>query len=254
MSGPVVVLAEAVTLAHGEHRALSDVDLELRAGQLVAVIGPNGSGKSTLLDSIAGLLKPRNGTLTVLGGEPGGDGVAYVFQATHTPQHMPLTVREVVTMGRYRRTGLTGRVGADGKAAIGAAMERVDIVNLAGRQLHELSGGQRQRVLVAQGLVAEADLLLLDEPMIGLDLVSKGQIMEVMNQERNDGRTVIFTTHDMGEARLADVAVLLSGKVISSGEPQMVLTDENLRLAYMGRLLDAPSGELLDDSHHHYHN
>lgn len=245
MSPSVAVAARDLTLAHGDAVALSGVSFELPTGSLVAFIGPNGSGKSTLLDAIAGLLKPLSGQISA------PEHIAYVFQSTLTPAHLPLTVREVVTMGRYRRTGLVGRVGSIGRAAIIDAMERLEITDLAARQLHELSGGQRQRVLVAQGLAAKAELLLLDEPMIGLDLVSQRQILGVLDGERSEGRTVIFTTHDMAEAKLADLVVLLAGRVVALGPPSEVLTDENLRDAYMGRLLNTPAGTPLDDPHHH---
>ncbi|MGB6059792.1 MAG: metal ABC transporter ATP-binding protein [Microthrixaceae bacterium] len=245
MSPNVAVAARDLTLAHGDEVALSGVGLDLPVGSLVAFIGPNGSGKSTLLDAIAGLLKPRSGQISAPG------HIAYVFQSTVTPAHLPLTVREVVTMGRYRRTGLVGRVGSNGRAAIADAMERLEITDLSGRQLQELSGGQRQRVLVAQGLAAKAELLLLDEPMIGLDLVSQKQILGVLDGERSEGRTVIFTTHDMAEAKLADLVVLLAGRVVALGPPSEVLTDDNLRAAYMGRLLSTPAGTAIDDPHHH---
>ncbi|MGB3411705.1 MAG: metal ABC transporter ATP-binding protein [Microthrixaceae bacterium] len=245
MSPSVPVVARDLTLAHGDVVALSGVSFDLPVGSLVAFIGPNGSGKSTLLDAIAGPLKPRSGHISA------PEFIAYVFQSTLTPAHLPLTVREVVTMGRYRRTGLVGRLGPQGKAAIADAMERLEITDLSGRQLHELSGGQRQRVLVAQGLAAKAELLLLDEPMIGLDLVSQEQILDVLDDERSEGRTVIFTTHDMAEAKLADLVVLLAGKVVALGPPSEVLTDENLRDAYMGRLLSTPAGTPLEDPHHH---
>lgn len=242
---PSIVVARELTLAHGDQVALRDVSLELPAGKLIAVIGPNGSGKSTLLDGIAGLLKPRSGQITA------PDDIAYVFQSTQTPRQLPLTVREVVTMGRYRRTGLLGRLGDEGRNAITEAMERVEISDLANRQLNELSGGQRQRVLVAQGLAAKAELLLLDEPMIGLDLVSQQQILDVIATERREGRSVIFTTHDMSEARLADVVVLVAGELVAVGGPADVLTDEHLRTAYMGRVLTTSAGMSIDDPHHH---
>ncbi len=246
MSSPDAVVARDLTLAHGDQVALSNVSLDLPRGSLVAVIGPNGSGKSTLLDAIAGLLKPTSGTIAA------ASDIAYVFQSTQTPLHLPLTVREVVTMGRYRRTGLLGRLGTDGRNAVDEAMERVDIADLADRQLHELSGGQRQRTLVAQGLAAKAEVLLLDEPMIGLDLVSRNRMLEVLETERRADRTVIFTTHDMAEAELADVVVLLAGELIAVGEPADVLTDAHLRAAYMGRVLTTSTGVTMDDAHHHH--
>lgn len=244
------VAAEEVVLAHGEHTAVDASSFLVPRSATVACIGPNGSGKSTLLDAIAGLLEPRSGRLSVMGGTPGRANVAYVFQSTETSAALPLTTREVVTMGRYRTTGLWGRLGAAGRAAVQEAMERTDVEDLAGAQLLELSGGQRQRVFIAQGLAAGADLLVLDEPMTGLDLVSQQRVLEVIAAERARGATVVFSTHDLAEAAAADQVLLLAGRVVAAGAPGTVLTRENLRLAYEGHLVEV-GGLLIDDPHHH---
>lgn len=245
------IVARDVVLAHGEHVALASSSLRLDAGQVVACIGPNGSGKSTLLDAITGLMPLREGELRVFGASPGQGSIAYVFQTTDTPAHLPLTVREVVTIGRYRTAGLLGRLGSVGREAVERAMERTDVTDLADRQLLELSGGQRQRVLVAQGLASEAELLVLDEPMTGLDVVSRRRILEVMAEERAAGRTVVFSTHDLSEAAAADQVVLLAGRVVAFGAPEDVLTEEHLMEAYRGRLVDVAGVRLIDDPHHH---
>ena len=252
-STPTVAAVDAhdIVLAHGDHVAVARSSLRIDRGRIVACIGPNGSGKSTLLDAVSGLLPVREGQLEVFGAPPGRGNVAYVFQTTETPAHLPLTVREVVTMGRYRSTGLLGRLGRDGHDAIERAMERTAVTDLAHRQLLELSGGQRQRVLVAQGLASEADLLVLDEPMTGLDIVSRGRILEVMAEERDAGRTVVFSTHDLAEAAGADQIVLLAGRVVAAGTPDEVLTEANLVEAYRGRLVDVAGVTLIDDPHHH---
>jgi iron complex transport system ATP-binding protein len=247
------VRLEDLVVAHGDHVAVGGATLELQTGVIAAVIGPNGSGKSSLLDAITGLLAPRSGLVEVLGGRPGQASVAYVFQSTETPEQLPLTVREVVTIGRYGSTGLFGRLGEAGRAAVRRAMDRVDVADLADRQVHELSGGQRQRVLVAQGLAAEADLLVLDEPMTGLDVVSRERILEVIGEERDAGRTVVFSTHDLAEAARADVVVLLAGRLVACGPPEEVLTEAHLRDAYRGRLIDVAGATLVDDPHHHGH-
>jgi iron complex transport system ATP-binding protein len=250
-----VVRASDVVLAHGDHVAVEHTTFELGTGVLVAVIGPNGSGKSSLLDAIAGLLPLRSGTLEVLGRAPGMQRarVAYVLQSTEVPAHLPMTVREVVTLGRYASSGLLGRIAGTGREAVTRAMARTGVTDLAERHLLELSGGQRQRVLVAQGLASAADLLLLDEPMTGLDVVSRDRIAGVMAEERAAGRTVVFSTHDLQEAAGADVVLLLAGGVVACGPPADVLTEGHLTRAYRGRVLRAEDGSLtvLDDPHHH---
>lgn len=240
-----------LVLAHGDHLALTDVTLELPTGGLIAVIGPNGSGKSSFLDAVAGLLQPRSGTIEVFEGRPRGTGIAYVFQSTEIPAQLPLTVREVVKMGRYGTTGLFGRAGAEGRAAVDAALARVEMSAMADRQLLELSGGQRQRVLVAQGLAAQAPLVILDEPMTGLDVVSQERILQLMFEERDAGRTVVFSTHDLTEAARADLVVLLAGRLVAVGTPDEVLTEEHLVDAYRGRLLEGAGTLIIDDPHHH---
>ena len=252
---PPAIRTEGLVLTHGERVALTGVDLCLDAGQVIALIGPNGSGKSTLMDSIAGVHRPSAGTIEVFGRPPGEVPIAYVFQATHVPAHLPLTVREVVRMGRYRTTGLLRRIGNDGREAVARAIQRLDLGDLANRQLQELSGGQRQRVLVAQGLAAEADMLMLDEPMTGLDVVARDRILRIIREEVDAGRTVMFSTHDMGEAFLADQVVLLAGRLVSVGEPAVALARKNLDIAYMSQLGTTGDGSaILDDAHHHDHH
>lgn len=244
------VEAHDLVLAHADHIALDRSSISIPTASLVACIGPNGSGKSTLLDAVCGLITPRSGEIEVLGRSPGRADIAYVFQSTDTPVHLPLTVREVVTMGRYRKSGLWGRLGDVGRRAVDRAMTRMGVAELAGRQLLELSGGQRQRVLVAQGLASEADLLVLDEPMTGLDVVSRERVTEVMRSEQHRGSTVVFSTHDLSEAAAADHVVLLSGRVVASGPPGAVLTPDHLADAYKGHLVGT-GGLLIDDPHHH---
>lgn len=256
MSEPIrptaAVAARDLVLSHDDHVALAGGSLEVPEGAVAAVVGPNGSGKSSLLDAVAGLLPVRGGSLRVLGDEPGHRGaVAYVLQATEVPEHLPMTVREVVTMGRYPSLGLLRPLGRAGRDRVDAAMARTGVADLADRQLLELSGGQRQRVLVAQGLVTGAPLLLLDEPMTGLDVVSRAGIEQVVAEEQSAGRTVVYTTHDLAEAATADVVVLLAGRVVAAGPPAEVLTEEHLSEAYRGRLVTAGGFAVLDDPHHH---
>jgi len=248
-----VIEGRAVVLGYGARVALRGVDLALPAGTVAALVGPNGSGKSTLLGAIAGLVPLRAGTLTVGGRSParGRRQVATVLQSTAAEEVLPVTVREVVTMGRFAGRGLLGRLGADDRRAVAAAMARLEIEDLAERHLRELSGGQRQRVLVAQGLAQEARVLLLDEPVTGLDLVSRARILSVVDEERAAGRTVVLSTHDLDDAELADQVLLLAGRVVAAGPPAEVLTEANLREAYGGRLLR--SGTLGTDEHLHHH-
>lgn len=251
VSDGVAVRARGLVLSWDGRVALAASDFEIPAASVTAVIGPNGSGKSTLLHAIAGLLDPVSGELSVMTRHPLSEGIAYVLQSTKVNETMPVTVREAVLMGRFARLGMFGRVRRDDRERCRVAMERLRIADLEGRHLDELSGGQRQRVFVAQGLVQEADILLLDEPITGLDLVSKEIIDEVILEERDRGSTIVMTTHDLPEAGEADHVLLLGGEVVASGPPAEVLTPRCLTKAYGIPLTALESGAVvLDDAHH----
>lgn len=238
--------ARDLAVAYGPRTVLSQVDIEVHAGSTVAVIGPNGSGKSTLLAAIAGLVTPSRGSVEV-----DRRSLALVLQATDVDRSLPITVQETVRMARYPHRGMFGRLRADDHHAIATAMERAGVVDLRGRQIHELSGGQRQRVLVAQGLAQEADLLLLDEPVTGLDIVSREVILDVVADERAAGRSVVMTTHSLEDAATCDLVLLLAGRMVAFGTPGEVLTEAHLNSAFGGRVLKLANGQLLLDDPHH---
>ena len=251
MTGPAIV-ADRVSFGYGAHRALRESTFEIPSGAITVLIGPNGSGKSTLLNGIAGLLAPVSGSVVVrpMGDEP--RRVSYVLQGTKINETLPVTVREVVAMGRYADKKTFGRFTETDRMAIDQAMARMDIAELAGRHLTELSGGQRQRAFVAQGLAQDHDVLLLDEPITGLDIVSAQAIDDVIHDEHAHGCTVVMTTHDLAEARVADHVILLSGRVVAYGQPLDVLTIDNLTEAYGASLLHVDDERLfIDDPHHH---
>jgi manganese transport system ATP-binding protein len=248
---PVAVVAHDLMLAYGATVAIDRSTFAIPRGGITALIGPNGSGKSTILAAIAGLIEPVSGRIAI---EP-VDGVeqrlSFVLQSTKVNDALPVTVREVVAMGRYATTGPYRRLGAADIAAIESSMARMGIGDLAGRHLSQLSGGQRQRVFVAQGLAQEHEILLLDEPLTGLDLTSAQAIDDVIHDERQTGCTIVMTTHDLAEAQVADHVLLLSGRVIAAGIPEEVLTVGNLTAAYGPNLLHVEGERLfLDDPAH----
>jgi manganese transport system ATP-binding protein len=247
--------ASKLVLSRGSVTALTESDFTIPAGRITAIIGPNGGGKSTLLHAIAGLLPIKEGTLSVFDQPVVGvrDDVSYVLQYTTVPAGTPITVAEAVAMGRYPRQGMLRRPSVDDRAKVAAAMERLGVTELARRQLTELSGGQRQRVYVAQGIAQDHRLLLLDEPLTGLDITSMQTIDSIIHEEPEHGCTVVLTTHDLDEARAADHVLLTAGKVVACGPPEHVLTPENLTAAYGLGVLHVNDRPTLVDDHHHHH-
>ncbi len=226
----------------GTVAALERVDHRFEARTSTAVMGANGSGKTTLLDTISGLRTPTRGTVTGVD----ASRVGYVVQHLAS-RWMPITVREVLTMGRYRALGLWRRPTAQDRRALEESAARLSIVDLLARQFSELSGGQRQRVRVAQALAGRPEVLLLDEPITGLDLPSQRVILDVISDLTEAGVTVVMTTHHLDEARHCDQVLLLAHHVVAAGAPHEVLTADRLREAFGGRML----GDHADHDHDH---
>lgn len=247
------VVGHDLVLAYGRHIALRAGSFEIPSGALTCLIGPNGSGKSTLLHAVAALVAPVQGTVEVLGrpARASQRHVAYVLQAARTNEELPVTVKEVVTMGRYAARGHFGRLRASDRRAVDDAIERLGLADLTRRHLGELSGGQRQRVFVAQGLAQDADVLLLDEPLTGLDIPSHEQIDTIVEEEVARGRTVVVSTHDIDEARRARHVLLLAGRVVAAGLPEQALDAERLAEAYGSHFAHFDEARVvLDDAGH----
>lgn len=239
-------------LAYGDVVAVDTSDFTIPVGTFATLIGPNGSGKSTLLAAIAGLHPPVAGTVEVLGQDPtrARSRVALVPQSTKVNELLPVTVREVVAMGRYSSLGLLGRFEAADREAVATAIDRLGLGDLVDRHLAELSGGQRQRVFVAQGLAQDRDILLMDEPLTALDGPSALVVGQVIADERVAGRTVVVTTHDLAEASASDHVILLSSRVVAEGPPEAVLRGEVLTEAYRSQILEVDGRLVFDDPAH----
>ncbi len=245
------VEATDVVLGYGAHVALARSSFTIPRPGITAIIGPNGSGKSTILNAIAGLLTPLAGTIAVPNGGLGRRGISYVLQATKVNEHLPVTVEEVVTMGRYATAGWFTRLSDMDRTRVQSAMDRTGVTAIRRRHLNELSGGQRQRAFLAQGLAQDHDILLLDEPLSGIDYPTAQAIDEVIHNEVEDGCAVVVSTHDLTEAQVADHVILLGGRVIASGPPDDVITPPNLASAYGGAVLHPDMGlAVIDDPAH----
>jgi ABC-type Mn2+/Zn2+ transport system ATPase subunit len=250
-----IVLVD-VSAGYGGRTALRDVSLRLPCGQRVAIVGPNGSGKSTLLRVIAGLLRPWTGSVTVLGRPPGvaAGRLAYVPQADEVDWDFPVSVGDVVMMGRYVHIGVGRSPSSEDNGRVSAALEAVEMVDLRGQQIGALSGGQRRRAFLARAIAAEPSVYLLDEPLTGVDIATQEIILDVLDRAAAAGRVVIASTHDLQVvARRFDRVILLNQQVIADGPSSLALDPHRLALTYADQLLRLPesSGDhAIDESHH----
>lgn len=230
------IVAEHLGVRYGDVRALTDVTARIRTGAITGLVGVNGSGKSSMLAAVLERV-PHEGTVRILGHSPAqarrAGLVASVPQAESVDWDFPVTVRDVVTTGRYGRMGLLRIPRAADRAAVDEALELLGIAELAGRQIGELSGGQRKRAFVARAIAQDAELLLLDEPFAGVDRTSEAQIVEVLRGIRAQGRSVVIVHHDLsGVADLADSVLLLRGRLLHHGPPAETLTPERIAAAF----------------------
>lgn len=186
-----------VTIAYGDRVVLSHVDADIPRSQVVSLVGPNGSGKSTLLKVIAGLTPLIAGDITLFGEpiEKMRRHVAYVPQREDVDWSFPVSVRDVVTMGRYPKRGWFHRSNAADEQIVTHAMAHLGIAGLAGRQIRELSGGQQRRAFIARAIAQEADVILLDEPMTGIDAETHDRILELFDEWKAGGKVVLYATH-----------------------------------------------------------
>ena len=217
---------EEVSVRFGTFGALEEVSHTFRRGTSTAVMGVNGSGKTTLLHSIAGIQRVTSGRIRCVPRK-----VAYVPQQL-SAAWMPITVNEVLAMGRYRERGMIRRFRKTDREAVLNAARRLGVDHLMGRNFSLLSGGQRQRVRIAQALAGEPDLLMLDEPISGLDMPSQDRILVAIAASAAHGMIVIVTTHHLEEARQCDEVMLLCNRLIKAGPPETALTSTSLREAF----------------------
>jgi ABC-type Mn2+/Zn2+ transport system ATPase subunit len=186
-----------VTVAYGAQVVLSHVSADIPRGEVVSIVGPNGSGKSTLLKSVAGLLPLAGGAITLFG-RPIDEmrrHVAYVPQREDVDWTFPVSVHDVVMMGRYPRRGWLRRSTPADERAVIDAMRHLGIQDLAARQIGDLSGGQQRRAFIARALAQEPDVILLDEPMTGIDARTHDRILELFDEWQRHGKVVLQATH-----------------------------------------------------------
>ena len=223
---------------HFEDRsALENINLDFQVGETTSLIGPNGAGKSTLLRCLDGILAPTHGEV-FLDGQPihrPSPRVAYVPQRSDVDWKFPISVLDVALMGRALRASRLLFVPDRDREDALAALAQVRMRRFAAVQIGALSGGQQQRVFIARALLQEADVFLLDEPFSGVDAPTQALVLQVLDDLRLAGKTIIFATHDLIMAeRSADICVLLNRRVVAAGPPSQVLTVRNLQSTFGG--------------------
>jgi len=226
-----------VSVRYDGRDALQNITFHLHPGERVAVVGPNGAGKSTLLKVVAGVLPPTEGDVTVYGSGPSRHVcIGYVSQRSQVDWRFPVSVADVVMMGRIAKLGLLGWPKKRDWDFVHTALEMVGMSDLAGRQIGELSGGQQQRIFIARALAQEAELMLMDEPLTGLDAPAQEGLLALISDFQKRGVTVMVATHDLEQAaQYFDRILLLNRRIIAFGLGADVLQPENLIEAYGGR-------------------
>ena len=240
-----VLAVDQLTMSYDRDPVLSDVSVSVERGRSVGIIGPNGAGKSTLIKGVLGLLPIDHGRVEFFGDrlDDVRSRVVYVPQRSEVDWDFPVTVEDVVLMGRYGRLGLFGRPTRKDRDIASDALEKMGITPLAKRQISALSGGQQQRVFLARALAQEGDLIFMDEPFVGVDAATEEAIVSLLREMRDKGKTVIVVNHDLQTAQAYfDDLMLLNKRLVAYGKSEDVFTTDLLTETYGGRLAVIDSG------------
>ena len=236
---PPAVEVHDLTVAYGTQPVLWDIDVDLPAEKLTAIVGPNGAGKSTLIKAILGLVKPLTGWVKVFGAPlvKKRSWVGYVPQRETVDWDFPTTALDVVTMGLYGRLGWLRRPRRRHVEEAMACLDQVGIADLARRQIRQLSGGQQQRVFLARALAQDARIYLMDEPFAGVDAATERAVIELLKALRDQGKTVIAVHHDLQTVtEYFDHVAMLNMRLVAAGPVDTTFTPDKLQQAYGGRL------------------
>ena len=228
-----------ITVSYNRKPVLWDVDFILPESKLIGIIGPNGSGKTTLLKAIMGLVPLSSGYSKIFDKplDKVRQKVSYVPQRESVDWDFPASVRDVVLMGRYKRSNIFKRLSGLDKDLTDEALVKVKMQDFSNRQISQLSGGQQQRVFIARSLAQQAQLYLMDEPFGGVDAATENAILERLTSMKNNGKTAIVVHHDLRTAyEYFDWIIMLNTRLVACGPGKEVFTFENLQEAYGGQL------------------
>ncbi|MDD5087271.1 MAG: metal ABC transporter ATP-binding protein [bacterium] len=236
--GAPILRLRDVRVEYEQTVALDNVSFEIQRGDRVAVVGPNGAGKSTLFKVIAGVERASAGTVEIFGNEPEGHiCIGYVPQRSQIDWNFPVNVADMVMMGRVSKIGLFRQPRREDREHVRRALEQVGLTDLAKRRINRLSGGQQQRIFIARALAQEAELLLLDEPFMGLDAAAQQSIFEILERLGTRGVTILVSLHDLNMAsKHFGKVMLLRSRLLGYGAAAGVITAEHLVAAYGAHL------------------
>lgn len=243
-STAAAVSVHNLTAGYDHRPVIIDVSFDLQTGERLAVVGPNGAGKSTLLKALAGLLDPMRGNIRIHGHGPCQHiCIAYVPQRNTLDWRFPITLADFVMMGRTQRIGPFRRARLHDREVVQGALTAVELGSLANQKIEALSGGQQQRLFIARALAQEAELILFDEPLVGLDVHTHHEVLTLISSLPQRQVTVIMSLHDLTlAASHFDKLLLLKSEVMGFGSPKEVLVEAVLRRAY-GSCLRVVPGE-----------
>ncbi|MBT8191477.1 MAG: metal ABC transporter ATP-binding protein [Bacteroidia bacterium] len=235
MAEQIHILIKGLSVSYGNKRVLTNIHLDIDAGNVFGVIGPNGAGKSTLFKSILGLIDINAGSIEVLGDDIDDvrKQIAYVPQKDEVDWTFPATVEDIVLLGRYPYKKLLERITKEDRAIANDAMEQLGILNLAHRQIGRLSGGQQQRVFIARALCQQADIFFLDEPFVGVDITTEERIITILKDLATKGKSILVVHHDLSTVdQYFNKVILLNQRLIAAGKTSEVFTRDNISQAY----------------------
>lgn len=246
----ISIKVDGLSVSYDRKRVLSNIYLNIEAGNVYGVIGPNGAGKSTLFKAILGLLVPNAGQIEVLGKdvEDVRQRIAYVPQKDDVDWQFPATVFDIVLMGRYPFKSLFNRLNAEDEKIAKDSLEQVGILDLKDRQIGALSGGQQQRVFIARALCQQAEIFLLDEPFVGIDITTEETIIRILKELASKGKTLLVVHHDLSTVEdYFNKVILLNQRLLAYGDTASTFTQENVAKTYGAQLTILHKAGMIDN-------
>ncbi|BDH81652.1 metal ABC transporter ATP-binding protein [Lactococcus lactis] len=219
---------------YNENKVLTEIQIEVKPGKITGIIGPNGAGKSTLIKAILNIIS-HSGEILINGevSKKQLKKIAYVEQKSDIDHTFPIKVKECVSLGTYTGLKLFQKLGAKEWSRVSEALQKVNLLDYENRQIGELSGGQFQRVLLARCLVQEADYIFLDEPFVGIDSISEKIIMDILQDLKHQGKTILIVHHDLSKVKeYFDDIIILNRELIAYGPINESFSQKNLKKAY----------------------